>query len=392
VLLEDFDPIEESIITSKLEALTGLEFFNADFDDFSSWARPIVKKFKNCNSQIVTIAGTNGKGQTAHALAQIIDSQGHTYAMWSSPHILSVRERFQANGKIISYDQLTKYVDHFSGLEGHAPSYYELLLIAFFQWVIDLDVEYVLLEVGLGGRLDGVNVVDCDIAAITSISRDHCSILGNRYDQILFEKLGIARSGKPLITSFCSRYLRGKTAKFTEQAGILWRDLCCFDTSLHQKNVSERNITLAQEIAKELGLSSFCVLKDFGQGRLQQVEHKGNKLLFIGAHNIDGIRTLDKLLKDKAYTAIVSFSMRSEKEIRQMCKILSKIDSIKEIVVTSFIHPKALDEKIICSIAEEFQLTYKRSVLSYFETQSEHKLLIVGSYYFIGYIQREITI
>ncbi|MEH6823144.1 MAG: bifunctional tetrahydrofolate synthase/dihydrofolate synthase [Motiliproteus sp.] len=151
---------------------------------------------------VVTLAGTNGKGSTQAYISQIMRQQGYRVATYSSPHFLRYNERVCLDGETASDQQLC---DAFAAVEqarqqvGASLTYFEFGTLAalwlFRQWQPDL----LLLEVGLGGRLDAVNIIDPDISVITTIALDHQDWLGDNRDAVGFEKAGILRSATPLV-------------------------------------------------------------------------------------------------------------------------------------------------------------------------------------------------
>jgi dihydrofolate synthase/folylpolyglutamate synthase len=151
---------------------------------------------------VITVAGTNGKGSTCAMLEAILREAGYRTGMFTSPHLVYFEERCKMNGKAVSSTDL---VTHFAKVEvargDISLSYFEFTSLAIFSCLASADVDVVILEVGLGGRLDAVNVIDTDCAIITSIDIDHTEWLGPDRESIGREKAGIMRSGKPVIVS-----------------------------------------------------------------------------------------------------------------------------------------------------------------------------------------------
>jgi dihydrofolate synthase/folylpolyglutamate synthase len=150
--------------------------------------------------KVISLSGTNGKGSTAELLASIYRQAGYQVGKFTSPHLVKFNERFNLNGE--SIDDL-RLLQSFERVEAHR----EDTTITFFEFgtllAIDLfassQVDIAIMEVGLGGRLDSVNILDADVSVVTSISIDHTAWLGNTIEQIAFEKVGIARKGRPLV-------------------------------------------------------------------------------------------------------------------------------------------------------------------------------------------------
>lgn len=151
---------------------------------------------------VITIAGTNGKGSSAALLEQTLLSAGHTVAVYSSPHLLRYTERLRINGTELAEQN---WCESFAAVEaaraGLSLTYFEFGTLAALQLIVSSAVDVAILEVGLGGRLDAVNIIDPDIALITSIGLDHQDWLGSDKEQIAREKAGIMRRGQSVVCS-----------------------------------------------------------------------------------------------------------------------------------------------------------------------------------------------
>ena len=155
---------------------------------------------------IITVAGTNGKGSTCAMLEAILLASGYRTGMYTSPHLVHFEERCRVRGEIASAPDL---VATFARVEkarvenGNEVSltYFEFTTLAILQLLADAKLDVAILEVGLGGRLDAVNIFDADCAVITSIDLDHMEFLGTTREAIGFEKAGIMRAGRPVVVS-----------------------------------------------------------------------------------------------------------------------------------------------------------------------------------------------
>lgn len=148
----------------------------------------------------IHVAGTNGKGSTSHLLASILQEQGYKVGLYTSPHIVDFRERIRVNGEKISEEAVVDFTDRFlkSGYQGH-PSFFELTSTMAFEYFKMLHVDYAIIEVGLGGRLDSTNIITPILSIITNISIDHTQFLGSTPTQIASEKAGIIKEGVPVV-------------------------------------------------------------------------------------------------------------------------------------------------------------------------------------------------
>jgi dihydrofolate synthase / folylpolyglutamate synthase len=155
---------------------------------------------------IITVAGTNGKGSTCAMLEAILLEAGYRTGVYTSPHLVHFEERCRVRGNIVNATDLVAAfarVDGARALNGQeiTLTYFEFTTLAIMQLLVDANLDVVVLEVGLGGRLDAVNIFDADCAVITSIDLDHMAFLGNTREAIGFEKAGIMRPGKPVVVS-----------------------------------------------------------------------------------------------------------------------------------------------------------------------------------------------
>ena len=167
---------------------------------------------KMLNIPVIHVAGTNGKGSTCAMLDAIYRENGYKVGLFSSPHLVDLGERIRVNGKILSMDKLLghihvlkPYAEEIEGeFRGMHPSFFEIMTAVAFCEFAGEKVDLVVLETGLGGRLDSTNVVDPVVSVITTISLDHCHILGDTVEKIAFEKAGIVKAGRPVITGWLS--------------------------------------------------------------------------------------------------------------------------------------------------------------------------------------------
>lgn len=346
-------------------------------------------------SQIVIIAGTNGKGETTHRLGHLL--RNSTFCAWTSPHVSSITERFSSEQGDINLSELKNLLEETHQIVLHEKfqlTYYEFLFFAFCRWASQMSPEFLLLEVGLGGRLDAVNALDAQLVLLTSISRDHQEFLGNSYDLILSEKLGVLRSGQTLISFLDLKYLRERAQLLAAQKGVDYLDL---ETICHIKNYefSLRNQLLAY--------AAFCNLtgREFAVGKWnpssQSLGFRGgivkgrNEWCLYGSHNPDGMRKLIQFLHSANYNfkdtpfdvVLTSFSKRNEKDLRVMLKMLKRA-RLGKVVVTCFKHPKACPPKAMEMLAREEGLEFVEDISDHVQGWTHQKILVAGSYYFLG--------
>lgn len=149
---------------------------------------------------VFTVAGTNGKGSTCAMLEAILLQAGYRVGVYTSPHLVHFEERLRLNGEVVEADRLLPHFEAVEAARGEvALTYFEFTTLAILRCMAAEPLEAVVLEVGLGGRLDAVNIVDTDCAILTSIALDHMDYLGADREAIGREKAGILRPGRPAV-------------------------------------------------------------------------------------------------------------------------------------------------------------------------------------------------
>lgn len=152
------------------------------------------------NFKSIHIGGTNGKGSTSHMLAAILQSEGYKVGLYTSPHLVDFRERIRVNGEMIPQEEVVRFVEQFIACDydGH-PSFFELTMMMAFDYFSRAKVDYAIIEVGMGGRLDSTNIITPIGCVITNISWDHTQFLGETLPQIAAEKAGIIKKDIPVV-------------------------------------------------------------------------------------------------------------------------------------------------------------------------------------------------
>lgn len=148
----------------------------------------------------IHIAGTNGKGSVSHLLAAILQQAGYKVGLYTSPHLIDFRERIRVNGQMIPQDYVVDFVErHRTIFEPLHPSFFELTSSMAFDYFRSEKVDYAIIEVGMGGRLDSTNIITPILSIITNISLDHTQFLGDTVEKIAYEKAGIIKKGVPVV-------------------------------------------------------------------------------------------------------------------------------------------------------------------------------------------------
>jgi dihydrofolate synthase/folylpolyglutamate synthase len=338
----------------------------------------------------IHIAGTNGKGSTALYLANILQAHGVSTGLFTSPHLVSVRERFKINGKIISQcelDSLLLQVWNAAKTAKIEPSYFETLTAVAFLWFKKKRVGVAVLEAGLGGRLDSTKIANGHITAITSIGLDHTELLGDTKEKILKEKLGILKKGTTLVLGNLPKGLISKCPPHIKAKKI--------NPPLQIENYGKiyvKNAELAWAIAEKYLNSQFSTLNSqltritlknsSWPGRMQML-FKNRKLKFIldGAHNPEAAKILAKCLKEKNIPPLVCiFASLMDKDTFGVLKALKSHISI--CYPMQIENPRARSAEEIRKICERLKI----NVAPYNENifRKAKLILITGSFYLVG--------
>ncbi len=151
---------------------------------------------------VITVGGANGKGSTCAMLESILMQGGYRVGLYTSPHLIDFNERARIDGRMATDEQLVAAFEAVEAVRGDTSlTYFEFSTLAILKLFADAQPDAVVLEVGLGGRLDAVNIIDADVAIVTSVDLDHMEYLGDTREKIGFEKAGIYRAGKVAICS-----------------------------------------------------------------------------------------------------------------------------------------------------------------------------------------------
>lgn len=168
----------------------------------------------------VHVAGTNGKGSCSHTIAALLQSAGLKVGLYTSPHLVSFRERIRVNGEMIPEQYVVDWVAaNRSFFEPLSPSFFELTTAMALQYFRDAEVDIAVLEVGLGGRLDCTNIVTPILSVITNISFDHTQFLGDTLEKIAAEKAGIMKPGVPVVIGEAQSGVREVFAEKAKETG-----------------------------------------------------------------------------------------------------------------------------------------------------------------------------
>lgn len=275
----------------------------------------------------IHIAGTNGKGSVSKMIFQILKKSGKRAWVYTSPHNIDIRERFETENWLISESDFVIYATEIIEYDGWL-SYYERCTLLAFLYFRDIGCEYVVMEVGMGGQLDATNILTPILSIITSISYDHMEFLGNTLEAIAWEKWGIIKPWVPVIL-----YSQNPTLEVianAQKSPIIFPEKRNIITNLigdHQLS----NARIAYEAGVFLSISESII-----QDALTHVDHPGRlqylmpNLLIDGAHNEDGMKQLRQYLEwefQKWENIVYSFNLKKWKNTSLVLDIFDNISS-----------------------------------------------------------------
>ncbi|AUI86623.1 bifunctional folylpolyglutamate synthase/dihydrofolate synthase [Vibrio azureus] len=359
---------------------------------------------------IITVAGTNGKGSTCALMEAILLEAGYSVGVYSSPHLIHYNERVRINGRDVSDTVLCESFDYIEQQRGAISlSFFEFGTLAALRVFQTEKVDVVLLEVGLGGRLDATNVVEHDISVITSLAIDHVDWLGDDINVIGYEKAGIFRAGKPAI---CGQPLPpASVAAYADEVGAeffqvginfeyqqteeSWEWRCgAFDlkalplptlplpnaaTALMALGASELQIS---DINIVNGLKNACLA-----GRMQILQKNPTVVLDV-AHNPHSAEYLvDKVTNQYGEKNIhVVIAMLHDKDIKATLETLSSIAT--QWYPASLTGPRAATAKELCMYLPQGQVLFTHPVEAFQSAlkaaTQDDVILVVGSFHTVG--------
>src|SRR5690554_1156283 len=178
----------------------GVTAFKADLINISKLCNHLGNPQNGFKS--IHVGGTNGKGSTSHALASIFQEAGYKTGLYTSPHLKSFTERIKVNGTEVSEKYVVSFVERNKRfLEEVKPSFFEMTVAMAFQYFADEQVDFAVIEVGMGGRLDSTNIIVPELSLVTNIGFDHVQFLGDTRAKIAWEKAGIVKENIPVVIS-----------------------------------------------------------------------------------------------------------------------------------------------------------------------------------------------
>ena len=389
----------------------------------------LLKRLGNPHRQgikFVHVAGTNGKGSTAAMIASVCAAGGKRTGFFSSPHLTSYCERFRINGQEIKEEQLADLVTvikpHLDAMAAEGwepPTEFETSTAMALLWFAKEGVDIAVMEVGLGGSIDSTNVIDAEIAVITSVARDHMVYLGETIPEIASVKAGIIKSGATVFTACCGEALRVVESTAKDKGAVLHVFSDDFQTTLSENSECGQvfnfrgfgqayndlmlpllgrhqlaNAALAVAVACKLGMGEAATRRGLQAvkwaARLETLS-KEPLVVIDGAHNVEGMESLAAAVRDywSDRSIVAVLGMLADKERAEgLAKILPVIDSA---VISRPDNDRAGDWQMLYDICQKHGVSAvmeedieKACVLGLEKLKDNGMLLVSGSLYLVA--------
>ena len=368
-------------------------------------------------AKVITVAGTNGKGSTTTTLAAILNAQGLNVGLYQSPHIYRFNERVKLAGQEVDDQTLIDafvQVDQARRVCDLSLSFFEATTLAAFVIFKQKQCDVWILEVGLGGRLDVVNVIDPDIAVITNIGLDHTDWLGDTIEKIAYEKAGIIRPNIPIIfggVQDLPQAIQNKADECQAKLFTVNRDYfydyaddgqswnfagsgVTLKLPLGHLAIENISTAVAAILVSGLTVSQNAIAQGIQnaqlQGRFEIRKIKDKTVIFDAGHNPHGVdfllKQLQKFLEcNKQYTEVVSvFSMLSDKDIDSVIKLLK--NTVLKWKIAALTVPRAapleqLQAALQGETVEQFNCVQAAFQSALADTKNNQLILVCGSFH-----------
>ena len=383
--------------------------------------------------KIIHVAGTNGKGSVCAYSESMMIATGHTCGLFSSPHLECMRERIRIQKTDISeeafvriFSVIMKKVEEYAKMdtETYFPTFFELLFFIAMLYFEETKPEYIILETGLGGRLDATNIVrNKEICIITRIALDHTAYLGETLEEIAGEKAGIIADGVPVVycheTETVSLVIRKKAAEMgAEAVPIAEADI--LNLKNHQKyidfsvffeyygyyNIKVPSCALYQCMNVSLALCAMrrilgeCLTQEAAAGAVLQTEWHCRMeeiqpgILLDGAHNPNGMQALLQSLSYRKERMVLLFAAVADKDIETMAHMITVSDIFAQYIITVAGGTRAADlkyvETLFCQGTDKEVKVFQDAGQAFRygkETRRGGLLVVAGSLYLTGEIR-----
>lgn len=302
--------------------------------------KKLCEFFGNPQDKIKTIhiGGTNGKGSTSNMLASVLQECGYKIGLYNSPHLIDFTERIKVDGENCDKEFVYHFIQKLKNLPGEIrPSFFEFTTIMAFEYFYQQKVDYAIIEVGLGGRLDSTNIIKPLVSAITNVQLDHQNILGDTIAQIAVEKAGIIKEKTPIISGDENDLVKKIIKEKAEKLHSKFLDATLIKTDLRSDllgNYQEKNIRVVLALVNELQKLGLKISEKNIETGLMNVHKNTN---FIGrwfqfsdnplticdtAHNQAGLEMVFSQLNEIPKFKHIVLGFVNDKKIDEVLRIL----------------------------------------------------------------------
>jgi len=302
--------------------------------------KKLCEFFGNPQDKIKTIhiGGTNGKGSTSNMLASVLQECGYKIGLYNSPHLIDFRERIKVDGENCDKEFVYHFIQKLKNLPGEIrPSFFEFTTIMAFEYFYQQKVDYAIIEVGLGGRLDSTNIIKPLVSAITNVQLDHQNILGDTIAQIAVEKAGIIKENTPVISGDENDLVKKIIKEKAEKLHSKFLDATLIKTDLRSDLLGiyqEKNIRVVLALVNELQKLGLKISEKNIETGLMNVHKNTN---FIGrwfefsdnplticdtAHNQAGLEMVFSQLNEIPKFKHIVLGFVNDKKIDEVLRIL----------------------------------------------------------------------
>ncbi len=387
------------------EYIAGIPMWTREKNSLSD-IRKFLSALDVSEDNIIHVAGTNGKGSVCAYLGAILKASGFHVGTFVSPHLTDVKERFLIDGEPVCGEDLQEAFEIVLTVvedkrkEGLLhPSYFEFCFLIAMELFTRKEVDFRILETGLGGRLDATNAVRRPVACvITSISLDHTQYLGDTIEEIAAEKAGIIKPNVPVIFDASDMEAAGVIEKRAESLEAPAYPICPDPSALYQE-VNAALVVETIRVLKPEGVNAHTVREGLlamrWQGRMEEIRPG---IWLDGAHNPGGMAAFIKMVLSQQYTdgpfgVNILFAVAGDKDYRSMIRLLCEGLSLSSVTVTAFEGERAAPADELAGLFMDEGCRNVKAVSDPYEalssamaqmTKEEDRLYIIGSLYLIG--------
>lgn len=352
---------------------------------------------------MIHIAGTNGKGSTVNYLRAILNAHGYRVGTFTSPYLVCHNDRICVDGEMISDDDLLRLINKYEDvIERDQMSMFEIDVMIMLDYFASQDLDFRIIECGIGGAHDKTNVIDPIVTAITNIGRDHLEQIGPTLFDVINEKMGIIKPGHLFVTTETSGTI---LARFQEQCDAVnakmvvvpelalhyqpmtffYRDMtfCLKDQALYQADNAHLALTIANKIITLDREKTVAAVEGASWGgRFERFSYHGKTIIIDGAHNVPGIKALTATINYRHYDDFaVIFATLREKETDLMLDELRTLHC--PLYVTTFSDERAALPVDLADVIviKDFQEAIALCAMKY------QTIFITGSLHFISAVR-----